>query len=216
MASTMKASPPTLDRAADLGLLEAEVEPGTPLRLLVAGLDCFAQRGFHATTTRDIALRAGMSPTAMYVHYASKGELLYRLSLISHRDALRVVTEATEGFASADVRLWHLVAEFAEWHARHHRLARVAQYELGALPPERTPEIHALRRQVSQRVSEEFDRGIRAGVFQPPEAREAIRAILSLCIDITRWYTPSGPRTPEELGRIYADLAVRMIAALPA
>jgi len=85
------------DPEADLALIEQEVGAGGPQRLLAGGLECFAERGFYATTTRDIALRAGMSPAAVYVHFASKGELLYRLGRIGHRDALRVVTDALAG-----------------------------------------------------------------------------------------------------------------------
>lgn len=37
----------------------AEVTPEAARRLLVAAVDAFAERGYHATTTRDIAGRAG-------------------------------------------------------------------------------------------------------------------------------------------------------------
>ncbi|MDX6701325.1 MAG: hypothetical protein QOF26_1551, partial [Baekduia sp.] len=76
---------------ADFELVEREVGPGAAQRLLTAGLECFSERGYYATTTRDIALRAQMSPGAMYIHYPSKGELLYRLSRLGHQDALQAV-----------------------------------------------------------------------------------------------------------------------------
>lgn len=40
-----------------------------------AAADAFAAKGFHATTTRDIAGRAGLSPAGVYVHFASKEDL---------------------------------------------------------------------------------------------------------------------------------------------
>jgi AcrR family transcriptional regulator len=200
---------------ADRSLLAAEVEPGAARRLLTAGLECFSDRGFYATTTRDIASHAGMSPAAMYVHYASKGELLYRLSALGHRDALRTMVESDPGSGDPRARLWRLVYDFAGWHARHHRLARVAQYELGAMPPERIGEIRSLRQQVTSRLESEVRDGIRAGVFSSPPVHETARAILSLCIDIARWFRTTGPRTPEELGGIYADLVIRMLTPVP-
>ena len=42
------------------------VQPEPARRLLVAGLELFAAQGFHGTTTRDIAARAGMSPAASW------------------------------------------------------------------------------------------------------------------------------------------------------
>ena len=46
------------------------------MRLFEAAADAFAAKGFHATTTRDIASRAGLSPAGVYVHFASKEEIL--------------------------------------------------------------------------------------------------------------------------------------------
>ncbi|SCE24280.1 transcriptional regulator, TetR family, partial [Streptomyces sp. Termitarium-T10T-6] len=57
-----------------------EVTPEAARRLLVAAVDAFAERGYHATTTRDIAGRAGMSPAALYIHFKTKQELLHRIS----------------------------------------------------------------------------------------------------------------------------------------
>jgi hypothetical protein len=35
-------------------------------KLVIAAIECFAERGYRATTTRDIAKRAQMSPAALY------------------------------------------------------------------------------------------------------------------------------------------------------
>lgn len=198
---------------ADRELLRRDAGTGTPYRLLVAALECFADRGFHATTTRDIATRAEMSPAAMYVHYPSKGALLYRLSRLGHEDALRATIEAAaDDHHATHPRLWRLVWAFTAWHARHHLLARVAQYELDSVPEELLPEILALRREVAHTMEEEADRGVREGEFAIAEVHESTRAIMSLGIDVARWYRTSNPRTPEELGTIYADLVMRMVA----
>ena len=45
-----------------------------------AAADAFADKGFHATTTRDIASRAGLSPAGVYVHFASKEDAALRTS----------------------------------------------------------------------------------------------------------------------------------------
>ena len=201
--------------AADVDLVKHAVGHGAPERLLVAALECSAQRGFYATTTRDISANAGMSPTAMYVHYASKGEVLYRLMHLGHQDALRVIVDAIAGHDDPTDRLWHLVAGFASWHASHHRLARVAQYELRAVPPEHVAEIRALRQKVSLHLEAEIKRGVEKQAFDVPDIHDTVRAILSLCIDIARWYRPNGRRAPEELGRMYADLVNRMCMSDP-
>ncbi|MGH3948978.1 MAG: helix-turn-helix domain-containing protein, partial [Pseudonocardiaceae bacterium] len=57
-----------------------EVKPEAARRLMVAAIESFARQGFHATTTRDIATAAGMSPAALYVHYPSKSAVLSAIS----------------------------------------------------------------------------------------------------------------------------------------
>lgn len=47
----------------------------TPDRLLDAAIDLFAQHGFHGTSIRDIAERAGANVAAAHYHYGSKESL---------------------------------------------------------------------------------------------------------------------------------------------
>ncbi len=169
--------------ADDEGLLWQGLDPGAPRRLAAAGLDCFAERGFHATTTRDIAARAGLSPAAVYVHYPSKGELLYRVSLAGHMAALRVLEQAAGDEQDPRERVRLVVSAFASWHARHHRMARVVQYELAALPARRRRQILAMRQRFETQVEDELERGVAAGCFDVPEVPGAALAVLSLCID---------------------------------
>jgi hypothetical protein len=40
------------------------------------------------------------------------------------------------------------------------------------------------------------------------------RALLSLSVDVSRWYDPKSNETPEGIGLLYADLATRMVSRL--
>jgi AcrR family transcriptional regulator len=185
-------------------------------RLLEAAAEAFAERGYHATSTRDIAARAGMSPAALYVHFAAKEALLFELSLVGHQAALDVVREAAavEAGAIPSAQLAAIVSSFAAWHAEHRRTARVVQYELAALTPEHRAVIAALRREIESSVRDVVEAGVREGEFEVEDVRGTVLAILSLAIDVARWYRIEGRRTPAEVGALYAELALRMVAAL--
>jgi hypothetical protein len=43
-----------------------------------------------------------------------------------------------------------------------------------------------------------------------------VRGMLSLSIDLVRWYRLDGNDSPEQLGDFYADLALRMVTSAPA
>ncbi|QES50876.1 TetR family transcriptional regulator [Streptomyces venezuelae] len=191
----------------------SEVAPDAARRLLIAAVEAFAARGYHATTTRDIAQRAGMSPAALYIHYKTKEELLHRISRIGHDKALEILTTAAEGPGTAAERLDAAVRSFVRWHAAHHTTARVVQYELDALGPEHRSEIVALRRQSDAAVRGILADGVAAGEFDVPDVSGTTLAVLSLCIDVARWFSTAGNRTPDEVGALYADLVLRMVGA---
>jgi len=182
-----------------------------PRRMIDAAVEAFAENGYHATTTRDIAARAGLSPAALYVHYPSKAALLARISLEGHEAALDLVTGAAAGPGDAATRLGRLVARFTAWHAEHHRVARVVQYEYGALPEDARADVARLRRRIEQVVEDLIRAGIAEGTMDAAQPRRVARAILSLCVDVARWYDPAGRDGPADLGRLHAELAVRMV-----
>jgi AcrR family transcriptional regulator len=193
----------------------ADVSPDAARRLVIAAVEAFAERGYHATTTRDIAGRAGMSPAALYIHYKTKEELLFQISSVGHRLSLQIVREAAAGEGTPAERLATAVHSFVRWHARRHTTARVVQYELGALDKEHYQEIVALRREVDATVRSIIQEGVDRGDFDVPDVPGTTLAVLSLCIDVARWFSPDGRRTPDDVGELYADLVLRMVGAPP-
>ncbi|MFD3584510.1 TetR/AcrR family transcriptional regulator [Streptomyces sp. NPDC058683] len=190
-----------------------EVTPDAARRLLVAAVEAFAERGYHATTTRDIAGRAGMSPAALYIHYKTKEELLHRISRIGHDKALEILQTAARREGTAAERLADGVSSFVRWHAGRRTTARVVQYELDALGPDARAEILGLRRQVDAEVRGIIQEGVESGEFDVIDIHGTTLAVLSLCIDVARWFNVDGPRTPEQVGALYADLVLRMVGA---
>ncbi len=190
-----------------------EVTPDAARRLLLAAVEAFAERGYHATTTRDIAGRAGMSPAALYIHYKTKEELLHKISRIGHEKAVEILRTAARAEGGPAERLADAVSSFVRWHARGRTTARVVQYELDSLGPEARAEILGLRRQVDAEVRGIIEDGVRTGDFDVIDVQGTTLAVLSLCIDVARWFNVDGPRTPEEVGALYADLVLRMVGA---
>lgn len=192
--------------------LLADVTPDAARRLLLCGIEAFATVGYHATTTREIAERAGMSPAALYVHYASKAELLREIIQLGHRSALDAFQSAFDDTTDPARRIAGAVHNFTVWHARNQTLARVVQYELEALPDTERRQIHALRTHFETMLRREMERGIEAGSFDIADIKGTATAIFSLCIDVARWYSPRSRRSPERIGELYADLTLRMLA----
>lgn len=203
-----------LDEAQARGLAEAwgEVGPPAARRLLIAAVDAFAARGYHGTSTRDIADRAGLSPAGVYVHFASKEDLFYRITLLGHQQTLRNAEQAAARPGGPAERLHAVIEAQTTWQARHHTTARVVEYDLPCLSPEHYTEVSALRRRIAAVVRGILAEGLREGVFDVPDADGTSLALLSMVTDVARWYPSNSRQSPEHLGRLYADLALRMAA----
>ncbi|MET0821541.1 MAG: TetR/AcrR family transcriptional regulator, partial [Aeromicrobium sp.] len=129
-------------------------------RLINAAVEAFAEKGFAATTTRDIASRAGMSPAAVYVHHDSKESLLYTVSLQGHRAALDVINRAAATDGEPVARIRTMVYEFSLWHADHSRVGRIVQWEYHALTPEHRAEVGAIRRSIERTMQDALADGV--------------------------------------------------------
>lgn len=74
---------------------QAQRRAETRVALLEATVDCLAEVGYAATTTRRIAERAGVTPGALQHHFASKAELIGASATTVGERMLRELT-ATE------------------------------------------------------------------------------------------------------------------------
>ncbi|HEX8780083.1 MAG TPA: TetR/AcrR family transcriptional regulator [Nocardioides sp.] len=185
----------------------------TRARLMAAAVDAFAARGFHGTTTRDIATAAGMSPAALYVHHRSKAALLHLISRAGPEATLELVLAARASSDDPAEQLRRVMHDFAEHHAEGHTAARVVNYELTALSPEHHAEIMDLRRRIDAEMQDLVEAGVAAGVFDVPDPRIASAALLSLGIDIARWYDDRAGWSPRLVAEHYAAIALRIVGA---
>ncbi len=182
-------------------------------RLVAAAVESFAAKGFHGTTTRDIASAAGMSPAALYVHHRSKEDLLHQISRAGHDLTLALVREAVATSRDPREQLLSVVRAFVVHHAENHTSARVVNYELAALSPEHLEEIAATRHEIEQEMRDVVERGVEAGAFTTPDPHMTALALLSLGIDVARWYRDEGAWTPAQIADHYCDLALRIVGA---
>ena len=181
-----------------------------PRKLLTSAVRCFASNGFHATTTRDISSAVGLSPGALYVHFASKEVVLFEIIRTAHQRVLSYVTEPAGPADDPRRHLHTLVSRYTEWHARYHVAARVSQYELAGLSAEHYEEILEMRHETNVVFRAAVERGVATGQFADIDVKRVSRAILSLGIDLVRWYRRDGADSPEQLAEFTAQLALKM------
>jgi AcrR family transcriptional regulator len=214
MLSTMSAaaSPRAASNAGMLASRGAQDAADTTARLMTAAADAFSDRGFHATTTRDIAARAGLSPAGVYVHFDSKEDLLFELSRRGHLMARDLLLAAADGARSPTAALRAIIGGFSRWHAEHYQVGRIVQFEFRHLSPGHRDEVLALRKEIDKVVRDVLVAGVETGEFDVAGIPDTALALLSMAVDVARWYDPEIRRSPEAIEAAYGDLALRLVA----
>lgn len=184
--------------------------------VLRAAIAVMAEKGYHGTSVRDIAVRAGLSPSALYYHFASKQELLATIMERGIEELLRrtrAVLDAA-GDDPAD-RLRAIVRTHVLFHLEDQRGTMLGTSELRALEePVRTR--HLGKRHQQQRLFDDVVvRGAERGVFGTPIPMEASRAVVVMCTGVAGWFSPDGPLTRTEIASRYERLALDMVGAAP-
>lgn len=180
-------------------------------KIFQAALELFADVGFHGTSTRDIAMRAKMSPGALYSHYASKADILYRIVRLTHEGMLRQMQLAMTRKSDPIERLRELVACHVRYHVDMNIAARVANYEMHCLDSERSAEIVQLRQLIEGTVRDTLQLAEGAGLIKTDDISLAAVMILSLGIDVSRWFRPTSRRSGAAVAAFYADSVVQML-----
>ena len=83
-------------------------------------------------------------------------------------------------------------------------------YQTGALTADHLADIAAKQREVSRIARKVITDGVQSGDFDVPDAGAATIAVLSLCLDVARWYRPGYRLTPRQLGDFNAVTALRI------
>jgi len=99
--------------------------PLTHQRLARAALDLFTTQGYHATTTPELAKRAGVAEGTIYRHFASKQALLNDLYRGAARWAAKLAQEAEGAGSTARARLTELGRALAAGAAREPGVVRL-------------------------------------------------------------------------------------------
>jgi AcrR family transcriptional regulator len=201
------------EEVVEYHLLPARSEAdGTHRRLLEVALLTFGERGFHGVSVRELAEAAGIRPSSMYAHLASKEALLMELVLLGHeehRDRLR----AAYGSVPTDVvgRMRALVRAHVGMHAEFPLLARVANRELHALKPARREKVLKVRSESEKMLQDTVEEGVTQGVFSVPDAWLAMAVIGGSGIRVADWWSPDLGYSEEQVEDAYAEFAIRLL-----
>ncbi|MBF6217467.1 TetR family transcriptional regulator [Nocardia abscessus] len=184
--------------------------------VLAAAIASFVEIGYHGTTVRALARRAGTSVPGLYHHYRDKHDLLVRiLDLTMDELHWRVRAARAEGRDSIHrVRL--IVEALALFHTHRRELGFIGASEMRSLSSGERARIARSRRDIQAILDDAIAEASAEGRVATRDTGAAGRAIATMCTAIPQWFRESGPATPEEVAAQYGDFALGVLGADPA
>ena len=180
--------------------------------------DLFRERGYAATSIRDIARALSLQGASLYAHVTSKEDVLWG---IVDRAATRFEAAADRAEAEAATRRPGDPAEALAALVRAHvdvltgdvDEAGVFVHEWRALGPERRSAILARRDAYERRFRAHIEDGVAVGVFSMTDPGVAASTLLGALNGTATWYDPEGRLSAARIADHLVDLSLRMLGA---
>lgn len=177
--------------------------------ILDAAAQVFYEKGYDGTTIQDIADRVGMLKGSLYHYIKTKEDLLYGIIHDVHTAGLRELDALASMQGSAEDKVHEFVRRYTVFTIERRVWASVFDRDFRALSGDRRHALIEERDRYDSALRELIEAGIVEGAF-PADTDVAVigNVIFQMMNSIHRWYSPEGPRRPEEIAKEIADFAV--------
>lgn len=174
----------------------------------------FDSKGYMQTGMADIAREIGLGRSAVYHYFSSKEEILaalveaealkpsLHLQEIIDDETLSPTEKLRRGMIDGIVRRLSAGSRFLLFS----RLEAQIPDQLGGL-------YNRSRRQIYDFYVRCIRDGIAAGEFREVEPKVAAFAVIGMANWTSRWYSPNGPLSPEQIAEIITDIAIQGLRA---
>jgi len=180
--------------------------------IVAAAAKVFQEKGYHQSTTEDIASEVGMLKGSLYYYIDKKEDLLYA---VVEPPVRRMVLDLQEIIAMpcpAGEKLARLVVAHLETFDAHHPhifvyLQELSQGRVLGPGPGAGAELGRLGRQYRELVAAIIAEGMRQGEFRADlDPQVAALGILGMCNWMHTWYRPMGRMNSHDIAGTFVAI----------
>lgn len=176
----------------------------------------FAQRGYHGTSTQDIADTLGLRQASLYYYFRSKEAALERVC----EHGVDGFVEAAESIAATDLtpreKLVRLIAAHLAPTETRRDYVRVFINERRYLPKAARRRIGRTARRLERLFQDTIEAGIRDGSFRGGlDARVATLAILGMCNAVINWRPSEADGKTQAVAHEFSSLVLNGVMDAP-
>jgi len=152
------------------------------LQAIRSAATVFAEKGFHGSSTRDIAEHMGIKQGSLYYYFKSKEEALGEVCLFGiedYVDHMKVIAASDQSFES---KLMATITSHLSSYRERNEALKVYNDERFYLPEEKRKNLKLLGSGYRQLLEEIFEEGARSGALRESiDCHFAAQAVIGIC-----------------------------------
>jgi len=142
----------------------------------------FAEKGFHGSSTRDIAERMGIKQGSLYYYFKSKEEALGEVCLFGigdYVDRMKVIASSDQPFES---KLMATITSHLTSYREKNEALKVYNDERLYLPEAKRTTLKSMGSSYRQLLEHVFEEGVESGVLRESiDCHFAAQAVIGIC-----------------------------------
>jgi len=165
----------------------------------------FSNKGYMATSMRDIAAELNIEAASLYSHIKSKDEILETICFKMADQFLKAIDDVNDIYFNAEEKLRLAIRNHVSIICLDLDASSVFLHEWRHLTQPKLSEFIRLRHKYENDFRVILENGVDENIFEIIDRKFAVLTILSALNWITEWYKPGGGMTPNEIADRLAD-----------
>lgn len=181
--------------------------PSKKKQVEITATSLFQERGYAATSMRDMAQALGIEAASLYSHIRSKEEILQNICFRMARLFFEAQDDALRGFnGTASDKLARAIVAHVKAITEDTSASAVFFSEWRHLSEPHLGEFKEMQARYEGKFREILHEGLRSGEFVGLDEKFAVLTILSALNWTHQWFKRTGPMSAEEIGQRLADV----------
>jgi TetR/AcrR family transcriptional regulator, cholesterol catabolism regulator len=189
--------------------MEAVVNLSRKEQVIRKAAELFREKGYAASSMRDLAQKLGIEAASLYSHIKSKEEILHSLCFDMASEFRKSLVEVEKLNVSASERLRLGIIGHVEVMAKDLTASAVFMNEHRHLSQPFLRDFLLLRINYINRFKAMIELGVKNGEFKSTiNTKLAVMTLFSSLNWMPQWYDPGSVIQPKELGQQLSDMLV--------
>ena len=177
--------------------------------ICLAAAQIFVSKGYNATSLNDVADALDITKAGLYYYVESKQDLLYRIINLGLDSVLTEVLNPPREIADAEERLRFIIYNHARLTAGGNHAVVIISHEVNELSFHQREETLKRRREYFDFIRNTLVELKIEGKLQEIDLTTATFTILGMIIWLSRWFSPNGKMSLEQVCEDVCEMALR-------